>query len=63
MESYFKKCGMCAHMNLYDKYGGSFKCTYYDHYRKPTESACSSKFEPDRNRSPQDIEKAREGRY
>ena len=62
MESYFKKCGMCTHLNLYDKYGGKFKCTYYGHYDPPTDAACS-KFEPDKGRSPEDIENARDGRY
>lgn len=64
MSSYFGCCGMCKHLNLYDKYGKyskSFRCTLTNHYRDCDERACS-KFEGDSRRSNSDIEKARENR-
>lgn len=61
-ESYFNCCGMCVHLNLYDRYSGKFKCAEWNRYCRADETACSNRFEPDRRRSPRDVDKAREGR-
>lgn len=61
MSSYFGCCGMCKHMNLYDKYdrfGKKFKCTLNGHYWNCDEKACN-RFEGDPRRSNDDVEKAR----
>jgi|GEM_PF-5110686 len=64
MQSYFGCCGMCIHMNLYDRYSSiskKFKCTRSGNYYNCDEKGCS-KFEGDPNKTNNDIEKAREGR-
>lgn len=62
MDSYFGCCGMCKKLNLYDKYGGKFRCTELNHYFRADEKACSNRFESDSRRTPKDIEDARDGR-
>ncbi len=64
MKSYFGCCGMCAYMNLYDRYGSNskkFKCTRNGHYYDCDEKGCN-RFENDSNRSNEIVEKAREGK-
>ena len=60
MESYFNRCGMCVHCNLYDKdsWSGAFKCEERGLRVKVTEEPCS-RFENDSRRTASDIEYAR----
>lgn len=62
MNSYFKCCGMCIYMNLYDKYGATFKCERSGHYYKPDDKCCKY-FEPDSKKTTYDIDLAKEGKY
>ena len=64
MTSYFGCCGMCIHMNLYDRYSSfskKFKCARSGHYYDCDEKGCN-RFEGDPKKSYEIIEKAREGR-
>ena len=60
MESYFNRCGMCVHCDLYDKdsWSGKFKCKENGYRVKVTEETCN-KFRNDSNRTEKDIEYAR----
>ncbi len=59
-DSYFGKCGMCKYCNLYNKNGSHFKCTEISgRWVLATENACN-RFSGDMNRSPREIDYARE---
>lgn len=63
MENYYGKCAMCQYFNLYDKYSfvsDKYMCTLKDSYRPWSDSACDKFVQA--NRSPELVEKAREGR-
>ncbi len=63
MENYYGKCAMCQYFNLYDKYSfasDKYMCTLKDSYRPWSDEACNKFVQA--NRSPELVEKAREGR-
>lgn len=59
-ESYYKKCGSCVYCNLRDKNFSEFRCTAVSgRWVLATEQACS-RLVVDSNRTPRDIDYARE---
>ena len=60
MKSYYNCCGFCKYMNLYSGYkmlnGMHFKCEKNGYGVRADEKTCN-RFEPDRNRTNELIEK------
>lgn len=63
-DNYYGKCAMCQYFNLYDKYSfvsDKYKCTLKDSYRPWSDTACDKYRQA--NRTPDEVEDARKGKY